>query len=145
MSTSKVQQWKNRKEHEVLLPSGMEVKIVVPNLPSLIRAGKIPNSLLNAAVEQATAAQDQKVPDSELIGQQEEFYRKIIPLTVIEPKIEEDDVSDLPFEDQELLVELATRQRDVDAAYRHIGGLDSHESFRTFRSGGGVSEAVESS
>jgi hypothetical protein len=54
-------------------------------------------------------------------------------LTVVEPKITIDDVPELPYEDIEMLAELATRQRDLDAVGNHIGGLHEVEAFRTFR------------
>jgi hypothetical protein len=32
-----------------------------------------------------------------------------------------------------MLVEIATRQRDMDAVYRHLAGLEQQETFRQFR------------
>jgi hypothetical protein len=52
---------------------------------------------------------------------------------VKEPVITEEDVHDLPFEDVELLVEIATRQRDLDAVGNHVGGLHTNKQWRQFR------------
>lgn len=122
--------WKARKRHTVILPSGVEVQIELPNLPLLIKTGRIPNELIQQAVKTAAA------PDEvtrEQIEEQYDFYRTLVVLTVKDPELTPEDVDELPFEDVEMIVEFATRARDMDAAYRHLGGLEKVDSFRDFR------------
>jgi hypothetical protein len=121
--------WKKAKTHEVVLPSGVAVEIEIPNLSQMVKTGELPNDLIDAALG---AMQKQRVtPD--LLLKQADFYTKLVALTVVKPKITEEDVADLPYEDQELLVELATRQRDVDALGHHIAGLHTSKDWRRFR------------
>lgn len=121
--------WKSAKYHKVMCPSGVEVTIVIPNLPALIKSGRIPNQLLDAAIGSGPDTEITK----EMVEQQADFYNYLISITVTEPTVEPHEVADLPYEDVEMLASLALRQRDVDAAYRHIGGLDSIPSFRRAR------------
>jgi hypothetical protein len=121
--------WAKARQHTVMCPSGVEVDIVVPNLPALIKAGRVPNALLDAAIG---AGPDTEISE-EMVKQQADFYHFLVSETVVTPKVEPHEVSDLPYEDVEMLVSIALRQRDMDAAYRHIGGLDKVASFRTFR------------
>lgn len=125
--------WKAAKVHDgIVLPSGITVSIVIPDIPQMIESGQIPNELVDLAVTVAQGGRN--VPSgSELVGKQIEFTKKIVSVTVIEPKISEEDVKDLPVEDRELLVNLATRATDVDAAYNHIGGLHKQAQFRAVR------------
>lgn len=138
MTENKLGAWKNKSKHEITLPSGAEIAIKIPNLPQLIKTGQIPNELIDAAI----GAQDM-TPDRESVVKQAEIYNMIVALTVIEPKVTEEDVADLPFEDIEMIVEIATRQRDLDAVGHHIGGLEKSEDFRKFRSLGFGSETLE--
>ncbi len=64
-------------------------------------------------------------------------------MTVVEPKLKETDLVDLPYEDQEFIVGVATRQRDLDAEYQHIGGLTKSENFRRFRQLGEFDPTME--
>lgn len=121
--------WVKNKTHLVTLPSGTVVEITLPNMPALMRSGKIPNELMNAAVG---ADEDTQITP-ELLKEQAEFYNFLVAATVSAPAITEADVEDLPYEDVEMLVAFALRQRDVDAVYHHIGGLEKVKSFRDFR------------
>lgn len=122
--------WKKAKRHEVTLPSGVTVQVEIPNLPALIKTGQIPNDLVDLTIK---AAQGDLVVSKELIEQQADFTAKLVTLTVKEPEVTDEDVADLPYEDCELLVEVATRQRDLDAEGHHIGGLEKSADFRKFR------------
>lgn len=122
--------WKKAKRHGVTLPSGVSVQVEIPNLPALIKTGQIPNDLVDLTIK---AAQGDLIVDKELISQQADFTAKLVAITVKEPEITEDDVAELPYEDCELLVEVATRQRDLDAEGHHIGGLEKSADFRRFR------------
>jgi hypothetical protein len=121
--------WKGAKRHTITLPSGFEVGIEIPNIPLLVKTGQLPNELVAEAL---TTIQAGKLTP-EVIIQQAEFYNKLLPVTVKEPAITEEDVAGLPFEDVEMLAEIATRQRDLDATGSHVGGLNSNKEWRTFR------------
>lgn len=123
--------WKKAANHEVLCPSGTRIVVKIPDLPALIEAGSIPQHLLDAAL--GVANDPDTKPTVELIKQQREFTDVLTALTVVEPKLTDADIPDLPFEDKEFIVSLATRQRDLDAEGEHIAGLTRSEKFRRFR------------
>lgn len=134
--------WKKAAVHNIMLPSGVRVDIRVPDLPALIEAGQIPQTLLDAALN--TLAGDSERPTQEMLAQQREFTDKLVQISVVNPKLSDEDVRDVPYEDKEMIVEIATRQRDMDAEYRHIGGLEKSENFRRFRRLTSLDEDVES-
>lgn len=136
-----VASWKKARKHNILCPSGVRVDIVIPDLPRMIEAGNIPQHLLDAALGVATDAESK--PSADLIKQQREFSDVLVMLTVEEPKLSEADLPDIPFEDRELIVALATRQRDIDAEGEHIGGLMKSDKFRKFRGFSEFDETVE--
>lgn len=122
--------WKKNAVHEgITLPSGTIVSIKIPNLPAMLKAGQLPNDLIEVATKAATEG---KVPD-DLLEKVEEYNRFLVAATVVSPAITEDDVADLPPEDIEMLVSFATRQRDLDAVGHHLAGLETVDSFRRFR------------
>lgn len=123
--------WFRAADHTVTLPSGARVGIRIPDLPTLIEAGELPQTLLDAAIGVATGGSEQ--PTVESIKQEREFRDKLITLTVTEPKISDEDVKNIPVEDKDYLVEFALRQRDLDAEGEHIGGLTKSDKFRRFR------------
>jgi hypothetical protein len=125
--------WGGAKVHEdVTLPSGFKVDIQIPNLPKMIATGSLPNNLIDVAIGVAQAG---RTPGREVIEQSVEFAAKIVSMSVVNPTVTEADVMEekIPYEDVEMLVEIATRQRDLDAIGRHIGGLDKLQEFRSFR------------
>jgi hypothetical protein len=128
-----VASWKSRKRHDVILPSGAEVTIEIPNLPLLAKTGRIPNALLNSLAKLQTKLSSNSELSTEDLEEQREFTNLLVSLTVIEPKVEPGDVDELPFEDVEMIVEFALRLRDMDAAARHMGGLEKLDSFREAR------------
>lgn len=133
--------WKKAAYHNILLMSGVRVEIRIPDLPALIEAGEIPQNLLEAALGIAKGQATE--PSAALIAQQREFTDLIVLKTVTSPKLTEADLADIPYEDKEMLVQIATRQRDLDAEGEHIGGLTKSDKFRRFRGLGGVDEDVE--
>lgn len=124
-----VKAWKKARRHTVTLPSGFDVDIEIPNLQAMVKTGQIPNHLIDAAI--GAIEQDKVTP--ELIKEQADFYQMLVVAMVKEPQLEPEDFDDLPYEDIELLVELGTRQRDLDAVGAHIGGLHKSSDFRKFR------------
>ncbi len=127
--------WKKAAVHTITLHSGSVVEIKIPDLPKLIEAGTIPASLVDSAISVAGAVNrgTPETPSRELIIQEGEFKDILVRLTVVNPKLSEEDVKEIPTEDKEIITEIATRQRDVDAEGNHISGLDKSEQFRRFR------------
>jgi hypothetical protein len=146
MSTTKTTKtsWKKAAIHEgVTLPSGTVVSIKLPNLGLLLKTGQIPNTLIDAAVKAQNASAESVEITREMIEEQWDFASFLVSRTVVEPEITQEEVDDIPAEDVEMLVEFATRQRDIDAVFRHIGGLDKLDSFREIRGVGSGSEDLE--
>lgn len=133
--------WKKNAEHIIVLPSGTVVKIRVPDLARMIEVGTIPQNLMDAAL--GVAMNPAEKPSRELISTQREFTDLVTIVTAVEPKIADDDVADVPYEDKEMLVAIATRQIDLDAEGSHIAGLDKSEKFRRFRKLGEFRETLE--
>ncbi len=133
--------WKKAALHYPLLPSGSRVGIKIPDLPRLIETGAIPQHLLEAALGVVNAENEK--PTKELIVQQREFTDTLVQLTVVEPKLSPADMEDVPFEDKEMIVAFATRQRDLDAEGEHLAGLTTSEKFRKFRQLGEFDPIVE--
>jgi hypothetical protein len=135
--------WKKAAVHNIMLPSGVRVDFKVPDLPALIEAGQIPQSLIEAALDTLSGSDERPTP--EMIAQQREFTDRLVQIAVVNPKLSDEDVKDVPYEDKEMLVELATRQRDMDAEYKTLGGLEKSENFRRFRRLAVLDEDVEGS
>lgn len=138
MASSKAA-WKKRKQHEVTLPSGAEVKIELPDLATMIKGGQVPNELLDVATKvgagKGIEPQDSPEEQRKLFGQVSEFNAFLVEKTVIEPAITKEEVlaNDLPAEDVDLLIQFALRKTDFDAVGKHLGGLETVDSFRQFR------------
>lgn len=131
MSKTTAASWKARKTHEVTLPSGTKVTIQIPNLPALIKAGRLSNDLLIQAAEIEGRS---STPTVEEIMEQHEFVKSLIAVTVVEPAITVEEVDDtIPVPDQEMLIAFAMRQTDMDAVYHQLGGLETMNSFREVR------------
>ena len=133
--------WKKAAQHYPLCPSGARVGIKIPNLPRLIEAGDVPQHLLDTAI--GVAGGDDVTPSIDLIKKQREFTDMLVLMTVVEPKLTEADLPELPMEDMEFIVSVATRQRDLDAEGEHIAGLTSSEKFRRFRGLGEFDPTLE--
>lgn len=132
--------WKKSKLHYVTLPSATVVGIEIPDLPQLIKTGSLPNELLDAAIREAEGEGKKREITREDIIERADFYNKLCVLTVKEPTLSEEDAAGIPFEDKEMVVEFATRQRDLDAIGHHLGGLEKVKDFRKFR---GISSVLE--
>ena len=134
--------WKKARLHEVTLPSGTQVKIQVPNLPLLVKTGQLPNELVSKALGIVQSGE----LDAKTIAEQSDFYGQLVVETVKDPVLAVDDVTGddpIPFEDVEMLVEIATRQRDLDALGHHVGGLHTSAEWREFRGLGPIDANVE--
>jgi hypothetical protein len=141
--------WKKAATHYPMLPSGSRVGIKVPDLPRMIEAGSIPQHLLEAAVgaaRNASAADNESLTPEKIMQnakEEREFTDIVTMLTVVEPKLSEADVAEVPFEDKQFLVALATRTRDLDAQGDHLAGLTKSEKFRRFRGLGEFDPTLE--
>lgn len=133
--------WKKAAVHNICLESGVRVDIRIPDLPVLIESGELPQHLIDAAL--GVASGQQQTPTVDLIKKEREFTDFLILRTVVDPVLEPADVRELPPEDKELLVRIATRRTDLDAEGEHIGGLSSSEKFRRFRRLGEFDPALE--
>lgn len=134
--------WSKSKRHYVTLPSSAVVAMEIPDLPALVSSGKLPNELIDVAVKTASGGQQSDETTREAIEQMPEFYRFLVKLSVKEPPVDDALYDELPTEDKEMIVEIATRQRDIDAVYDHIGGLHTSKRWRTFRGLDDLDEAV---
>ncbi len=140
--------WAKRAVHAITLPSGMAVKIRIPNLGQLIKRDMIPQRLQGVALQQIltgaalgpdTAGAENGASPEEKVEAQREMVRGLIELTewlvvemVVEPKIELDDLPGFPQEDLDMLVSIAQRERDTDALGVRLGvtALSRWEVFR---------------
>lgn len=133
--------WKRRTVHEnVTLPSGMVVSLKLPNLSHLLKAGEIPNPLVDAAI---TFAREKPEVSRELIEQEGEFLEWLVPTMLVDPEVTSEDVKDLPPEDLQLLGAFAARAADQDAVGAHLGGLHTNREWRRFRGQLTVDEIAE--
>lgn len=135
--------WKKSAVHNLVLPSGTVIGMKIPDVPTLIEAGTIPNHLLEAALGAAKNPEDQ-APTRDMISQEREFTDLLVHLSVVDPKVSVEDAADIPMEDKAMIVAVATRQRDIDAEGNHIAGLDKSEKFRRFRRVGEFDPLLES-
>jgi hypothetical protein len=135
--------WKKAGLHYPLLPSGERVGIRIPDLAQMIESGDIPQHLLDAALEAAQPNPNPEPPTKEKILQQHEWTKALVLMSVVEPKLSDSDYKDIPTEDKEFIVAIATRARDLDAEGEHIAGLTKSEKFRRFRGLGEFDPALE--
>ena len=133
--------WKKAKTHLVTLHSGVQVEIQIPDLPRLIEAGDIPNDLVETAI---TSIKGDTPIDRDYIAQNAEFVDRLVVATVVNPKLTLEDARAIPTAFKELIAELATRRRDLDAIGHHIGGLHKSADFRSFRNIVSFDEDLES-
>lgn len=138
--------WKRRSLHLITLPSGMQVTIRLPDVGMLIRRDLVPDRLRNVAMKVAiegTASLSQLDPET---GKPEGFQDEDLKLMfdlfdllviemVVEPSLsllDLDPESGIPREDYDMLVSLAQRERNTDAAGVTIGvePLSRWERFR---------------
>jgi hypothetical protein len=124
--------WKKAAKHYPLLPSGVRVGIKLPDLPAMIETGELPQDLIDAAIGYANGRAPEE-PDTASVGKDRRFRDELVKATVVEPKLTDEDVKDIPIEDKDLLVAFALRREDMDAEGEHLAGLTKSEKFRTFR------------
>jgi len=131
--------WKKAGVHTVTLPSGAVVNITIPNLAKMAQAGELDNDLLQYAVPtlpKADAPDEEPTPEEkkENLTKLAGFHQWLVSKTLVEPSLTPEEVKEtVPTPDLEVLVELASRRRDMDVKGHHIGGLEVSADFRKFR------------
>lgn len=152
--------WKARSDrgpHQATLPSGSVVSIIVPDSNALIRSGRLPERLNEIAV-MAAAYQDGAEgyvsdlafrvvagTDDEAKGKASaklaealkdglELRDWLVSHMVVSPAIRPEDVTDLPDQDVEMLLEFAERKRNTDASGVKLP-IMVLEEFARFRGG----------
>lgn len=128
--------WKVAAGHPVMLPSGITVRIKVLNLVAMAKTGTLPNELIKLAIPEVAGNEPEPMDETEAksaLVKLANFQSWVVAESVVEPTITESDVPALPTEDSEMIVAIATRQRDIDAVGKHIGGLDTNDDWRRFR------------
>jgi hypothetical protein len=147
--------WARKAVHLVTCPSGMEVKIRIPNLGLLLEGDALPQTLRNAALQELVDPMSARVargaPEGnggapavslDEVRELYDLHKWLVVQTVIEPALALEDLPELPQEDLEMLTQLATRERTTDAAGRSLGTepLSRWETFRGFH---GCAEGCE--
>lgn len=129
--------WKKAGVHTVTLPSGAVVNIRIPNLAQMAKAGELDNDLLQYAVPNLPADADEEPSDEqkkENLTKLANFHAWLVSKTLVDPSLSPEEVIEtVPTPDLEVLVELASRRRDMDVTGHHIGGLEASAEFRKFR------------
>lgn len=131
--------WKKAGVHTVTLPTGSVVEIRIPDLAAMAKNGELENDLLEYAVpagpkpgdknEEPTAEQKK-----ENLTKLANFHDWLVSHALVNPALTPEEVaSTVPTPDKEVLVELATRRRDMDVVGHHIGGLEVSAEWRKFR------------
>jgi hypothetical protein len=139
MPQSKLAGWKAKTaQGEVTLPSGTKVRIEIPDLSEMLRAGTVPNELIKFAADTQEAIKGIEELDMERIVEATDFMRWLISATVKDPELVPSDVPELPALDRDMILEFAMRQRDVDAVGHHIYGLEKLADWKRFRSRGAI-------
>ncbi len=124
------------------------MKIRIPNLAQMAQAGELDNDLLQYAVpDLPTDSAEEPTPEQkkENLTKLAKFHQWLVSTALVEPALSPDEVKEtVPTPDLEVLVELATRRRDMDVVGHHIGGLEASAAFRTFRGiGDGESDILD--
>lgn len=136
--------WQKLTKHHVTCPSGAVVRIRIPNLASLVAMDAVPEQLKGAAlreIAQELVGSLQAVADggASEVKLSEEDVKALYELnewmlcwSLIEPEITPADLPELPEEDLEMLVQIVSRERDVDARGVRLGvePLSRLERFR---------------
>ncbi len=138
--------WKKAGVHTVTLPSGFVAEIRIPNLAQMAKAGELDNDLLQYAIPGKPADEaEEKTPEQkkENLAKLADFHAWLVSQTLVTPELTPEEViATVPTPDLEVLVELASRRRDMDVTGHHIGGLEASADFRKFRGIDGGDEDI---
>lgn len=149
--------WQRRNDrgpHLATLPSGAVVKFRVADLSMLLRAGKLPEPL---EITASLMAEHEEGPDgytqdlvrtaimrggdgqkviAEAISLTRDLTHHLVAESLVEPQVSAEEIAEglLPEADVRMLVELATRSRNVDAAGKKLPIIvPTEEPWATFR------------
>ena len=154
------EEWAQLAHHTITLPSGARVKVRIPDLTLLIAQDAVPEKLRGVALREVLAAMgaltakpdaseeaaEAAAPlfDAEKIRTLAELHFFLVSEMLVEPKLtpEQAATGGLPNEDLELLVQIATRERDTDARGVVLGVLPLSR-FERFRHHHGCGEGCE--
>lgn len=134
--------WKKAGIHTVTLPSGTQVKIRIPNIAAMAKGGELDNDLLQYAVPDAKRLAEEATEEKTVEQKKENltklanYHAWLVSKTLVEPAMTPEEVGApgaIPTPDIEVLVELASRRRDMDVVGHQIGGLEGSAEFRKFR------------
>lgn len=151
--------WAKLAVHTVTLPSRARVKVRIPDLSLLIAHDAIPENLRGAALQKlmqdfaelqqpAAPAEGEQAErpsiDKEKIQQLASLHFFLVSEMLVEPKLTAGELEQagLPNEDLELLVQLATRDRDTDALGVVLGVVPLSR-FARFREHHGCDESCQ--
>lgn len=130
---------KKQAVHEgITLPSGAVVTIKLPNINKMIRAGELPNELVEAAIQ----SQGEEKITREMVEREWDFIEYIVPLTLVKPKVTAEDVAEIDPNDAAMIAAFAARRIDTDAVGHQLGGLETQASFRKARGLVSLDEAL---
>ena len=130
-STGSAGDWKSLALHRIQCPSGMWVRIRIPNLAALLETDAVPVHLVNIALRElvdpgsvpTAPAEEGEGPrfDLEMVKQMAELTRYLVLQAVVEPKLAEADLAEIPQEDVDMLIAIAQRMRVYDARGVRLG------------------------
>jgi hypothetical protein len=122
--------WIKMAVHKITCPTGMVVRIKIPDLSALMVGGAVPENLRGAALFHLAGGLAELERDENGIprGLNDEMLQGVTDLrfwtihqAIVEPKLTEEQVRSLPVEDRELILAIAERQTAYDALGVKIG------------------------
>ncbi len=142
--------WSGKALHVVTCPTGFTPTIRFPDLSALIRSDTMPEGLRAIALRTAFDDLELTAPSGEVTGEDEEAKRRaeeeqykqakdlvlmldtLLVEMIVKPKLTLEEVSQIPGEDRDFLLEIAQRQRHTDALGVRLG-VAPLSAFREFR------------
>lgn len=106
-----VSTWKAKSVMRITLPSGVDVDIRIPNLANILMSGELPNNLREIALAELSGKTKTELTEDHLRANAQ-FVRHLVIATVVNPKLEDADLDDLPQSDIDVLAAIANREVD---------------------------------
>lgn len=132
-TNSALARWKRKGQaQEITLHSGEKVKIKIPDVPEMLRAGEVPNELI-AAVQEARDDTSAGGFDLDKVKEATDYMRWLVSVTVTDPVLTPEDVPELPVLDRDMILEFALRQRDRDSVGHQLYGMEKVSEWKSFR------------
>jgi hypothetical protein len=129
--------WEQAGVHTVYMPSGVKVRVRLPDLEAMIREDALPDTLRAAAVRELEGGlqPDTAKPEGEtwdLVKEVLALYEHVAHSMLVEPTTTPEQFKRLPAEDRQMLREIAMRQRGTDAR-GVVLGVEPLSRWETFR------------